>query len=98
MSEIDQDFSLGVTSFSDQDIDEQTEKDVTIKVLSLFQDDFRNESSAPFSIQNVIEIGHTEHNKAPGEWYGVSKMNEITKALFEKNTLSELKNIKICTF
>ena len=25
-------------------------------------------------------------------------MNEITKALFEKNTLSELKDIKICTF
>lgn len=24
-------------------------------------------------------------------------MNEITKALFEKNTLSELQDIKICT-
>lgn len=25
-------------------------------------------------------------------------MNEITKALFEKNTLPELNDIKICTF
>lgn len=25
-------------------------------------------------------------------------MNEITKALFEKNTLSEFEDIKICTF
>jgi flagellin-specific chaperone FliS len=72
--------------------------------LEFFDDDKRNETAYAFSIQNIVETGLMEHGRLPGEWYGVSKMNEIFQSLNETynfdTNLSEnmLGNFKICNF
>ena len=64
-----------------------------LKILTLFDDDKRNTTESPFSIQNVAEVGLNEHDRLPGEWYGVSKMNQIFRALNETCNFSPaLKN------
>lgn len=75
-----------------------------MRILKLFDDDKRNHTANAFSIQNVVEVGLQEHGRLPGEWYGVSKMNEIFKVInqtynFDTN-LSEnvLGKFKICEF
>jgi hypothetical protein len=51
-----------------------------------------------------VELGLNEHGRLPGEWYGVSKMNEIFKALndtynFDSNLGGNmLGKFKICEF
>lgn len=73
-------------------------------VLGLFDDDKRNQTEHPFSIQNVVEVGLQVHGKLPGEWYGVCNLNEIMKSLHETYNfdagLSDnfLGNFKICSF
>ena len=52
-----------------------------LRILRLFDDDKRNHTANAFSIQNVVEVGLQEHGRLPGEWYGVSKMNEIFKTI-----------------
>ena len=72
--------------------------------MELFNDDKRNETKHCFSIQNIAETGLLEHGRLPGEWYGVSKMNEIFTSLNETYNfdcnLSEnsLGKFKICNF
>ena len=72
--------------------------------MELFDDDKRNETGHAFSIQNIVETGLMEHGRLPGEWYGVSKMNEIFQSLNETynfdTKLSEniLGSLKICNF
>lgn len=79
-------------------------RDADLRILKLFDDDKRNKISSAFSIQNVVEVGLREHGRLPGEWYGVSKMNEIFKTLneaynFDKNLSgNNLGNFKICEF
>lgn len=51
--------------------------------MDLFGDNKRNETKHCFSIQNIAEVGLLEHGRLPGEWYGVSKMNEIFWSLNE---------------
>lgn len=73
-------------------------------VLGLFDDDKRNQTEHPFSIQNVVEIGLQVHGKLPGEWYGVCNLNEIMKTLHETYNFDSglsgnfLGNFKLCSF
>jgi len=75
-----------------------------VDILTLFDDDIRNSSESAFSIQNVVEVGLSEHNRLPGEWYGVSKINEIFVTLNETYNFSpmlsdnKLSNFKMCAF
>jgi len=66
----------------------ESQHTMNIRILNLFDDDKRNITQNAFSIQNVVEIGLNEHNRMPGEWYGVSKMNEIFKTLNETYNFS----------
>lgn len=72
--------------------------------MGLFDDDKRNQTEHPFSIQNVVEVGLQVHGKLPGEWYGVCNLNEIMKTLHETynfdSDLSDnfLGNFKVCSF
>lgn len=46
-------------------------------------------------------MGLHEHGRLPGEWYGVSKMNEIFKsinALYNVGNNHLLANFKVCEF
>ena len=48
-----------------------------------------------------MDVGLHEHGRLPGEWYGVSKMNEIFHSLNRNEKLEEnqiLKGFKICVF
>ena len=65
----------------------QTNKN--IEILSLFDDDKRNCTENPFSIQNVVEMAHTMHKQLPGEWYGVTKINEIFCQINDTFNLSQ---------
>lgn len=83
---------------------DQNEEIANLKILRLFDDDKRNHTENAFSIQNIVEVGLQEHGRLPGEWYGVSKMNEIFRNInqaynFDKE-LSEnfLGKFKICEF
>jgi hypothetical protein len=60
-----------------------------MKILELFDDDKRNETANAFSIQNIVETGLLEHGRLPGEWYGVSKMNEIFQSLNQTYNFDE---------
>jgi hypothetical protein len=47
----------------------------------------------------VVEVGLNEHDRLPGEWYGVSKMNQIFRTLNETyNFSSQLKSNKLGKF
>ena len=52
----------------------------------------------------MVETGLLEHGRLPGEWYGVSKMNEIFQSLNEmynfdtKLSENQLGNFKIINF
>lgn len=59
-----------------------------IRLFQLIDDDKRHTTGSAFSIQNIAEVGLSEHNKMPGEWYGVSKMNEIFVSLNEAYNFS----------
>jgi hypothetical protein len=41
------------------------------EILSLFNNDVRG-ATAPYSIQNVAEIGLKDYGIFPGEWYGIN--------------------------
>jgi len=77
---------------------------VNVEILKLFDDDKRNTTENAFSIQNVVEVGLNEHDRLPGEWYGVSKMNQIFKAIHETYNFSpklsgnKLGQFKMCDF
>lgn len=49
-------------------------------------------------------MGLQEHGRLPGEWYGVSKINKIIKALHDTYNFDEnisnncIGNFKICEF
>jgi hypothetical protein len=82
----------------------KTRKSANIQILKLFDDDKRNTTESAFSIQNVVEIGLNDHDRLPGEWYGVSKISEIFASLnetynFDSNLSGNfLGNFKICEF
>lgn len=46
------------------------------KILSMFNNDHRG-AEAPFSIQNVAELGLKEYAVYPGEWYGINTASHI---------------------
>ena len=66
-----------------------------VEVLRLFDNDVRGRD-APYSIQNVAEIGLTHYNIYPGEWYGISTCVQVFEKLDSK--YQPLKNFIICTF
>ena len=72
-----------------------------IEIISLFDDSIRNRTEHPFSIQNIVEVGLNEHSRMPGEWYSVTKMNEIFQSLsyhFSDFAGSKYNNLKIQEF
>lgn len=96
--------SLSSSSFDCKKSNYLTTDQINILILSLFDDDKRNQTEHPFSIQNIVEVGLQVHGKLPGEWYGVCNLNEIVKSLHETYNfdanLSDnfLGNFKICSF
>lgn len=46
------------------------------KILSLFNNDRRG-AQAPFSIQNVADVGLKDYAVYPGEWYGINTASHI---------------------
>jgi len=82
----------------------ESEAERNLQILNLLDDDKRNTTESAFSIQNIVEVGLHEHGRLPGEWYGVSKMNEIFKVLNDtynfdtKLSGNILGNFKICEF
>ena len=53
-----------------------------IKILSLFNNDRRGDM-APFSIQNVAEVGLRDYAVYPGEWYGINTASHIFQTLLK---------------
>jgi cysteine protease ATG4 len=66
-----------------------------IKVLSLFNNNHRGES-APFSIQNVAEVGLRDFAVYPGDWYGINTASHVFQSL--NRTYSPVSRFKICVF
>lgn len=66
-------------------------------VLPLFLDDFKGHE-APFSIQNIIEIGRDMFDKKPGEWYGVHSISQVIKSVNDMYNSQYYKTFKIVTF
>ena len=66
-------------------------------VLPLFLDDYKGHE-APFSIQNIVEIGKTMFNKKPGEWYGVHSISQVIKSVNDTFNSQYYKSFKIVTF
>ena len=67
---------------------------LTMSVLELFDDDKRGRPEAPFSIQNIVEIGLAEYQQLLGEWYGVQTIGEILGKLADRHGT----DIAICNF
>merc|ERR1712110_1411352 len=66
-----------------------------LDILQLFNND-RRAGVAPYSIQNVAEIGLKDYGVYPGDWYGIN-----TASLIFENPDSKyepLKKFRICTF
>ena len=51
---------------------------------------------APYSIQNVAEIGLKDYGVYPGDWYGINTASLVFEDLDAK--YAPLKHFKICTF
>jgi hypothetical protein len=64
-------------------------------VLRLFDNDVRG-VAAPYSIQNVAEIGLTNYGICPGEWYGISTCGQVFEKLDKK--YRPVENLRLCTF
>ena len=54
-----------------------------IDILSLFNNDKRA-SVAPYSIQNVAEVGLKEFGVYPGQWYGINTASLIFETLEQR--------------
>ena len=50
------------------------------RILGLFNSDKRADG-APFSIQNVAEIGLKDYGIYPGQWYGINSASQIFATL-----------------
>lgn len=66
-----------------------------LDILQLFNSD-RRAHVAPYSIQNVAEIGLKDYGVYPGDWYGINTASLIFENLDCK--FNPLQNFKICTF
>lgn len=66
-----------------------------INILAYFDNDKRA-AVAPFSIQNVSEIGLKDFGVYPGQWYGINTASLIFETLEQR--YRPLQNFRICTF
>ena len=71
------------------------EKIRELDILRLFNSDKRAHV-APYSIQNVAEIGLKGYGVYPGDWYGINTASLVFEDLDTK--YAPLRNFKICTF
>ena len=51
---------------------------------------------APFSIQNVAEVGLRDYAVYPGEWYGINTASHIFQTLLKQ--YNPVKDFRICVF
>ena len=66
-----------------------------IDILRLFNNDKRA-GVAPFSIQNVADVGLKDFGVYPGQWYGINTASLIFESLEQR--YRPVKNFRICTF
>ena len=66
-----------------------------IDILALFDNDKRA-GVAPYSIQNVAELGLKDFGVYPGQWYGINTASLIFENLEQK--YRPVQNFRICTF
>lgn len=66
-----------------------------IDIISLFDND-RRAGVAPYSIQNVAELGLKDFGVYPGQWYGINTASLIFETLEQR--YRPLANFRICTF
>ena len=51
---------------------------------------------APYSIQNVADVGLKDFGVYPGQWYGINTASLIFESLEQR--YRPVKNFRICTF
>ena len=51
---------------------------------------------APFSIQNVAEVGLRDYAVYPGEWYGINTASHIFQTLLKQ--YNPVKDFRMCVF
>ena len=66
-----------------------------IDILQMFNNDKRA-GVAPYSIQNVAEIGLKDFGVYPGQWYGINTASLIFESLEQR--YRPVSNFRICTF
>ena len=66
-----------------------------IDILTMFNNDKRA-GVAPFSIQNVAEVGLKDFGVYPGQWYGINTASLIFESLEQK--YRPVSKFRICTF
>ena len=80
-----QDKGLGLNNIKQRELD----------ILQLFHSDRRSQI-APYSLQNVAEIGLKDYGIYPGDWYGINAASLIFENLDTK--YNPIDKFKICTF
>ena len=66
-----------------------------IDILRMFNNDKRA-GVAPYSIQNVADVGLKDFGVYPGQWYGINTASLIFESLEQR--YRPVKNFRICTF
>ena len=66
-----------------------------IDILRMFNNDKRA-GVAPFSIQNVADVGLKDFGVYPGQWYGINTASLIFESLEQR--YRPVSNFRICTF
>ena len=77
--------SLPLTQSEKRDID----------ILNLFHNDKRA-GVAPYSIQNVADVGLKDFGVYPGQWYGINTASLIIESLEQR--YRPIADFRICTF
>ena len=81
--------------YEDQGLGLNQKKQRELDILQLFHSDRRG-PVAPYSLQNVAEIGLTKYGVYPGDWYGINTASLVFEDLDTKYT--PINQFRICTF
>ena len=81
--------------YKDEGLGLNPKKQRELDILQLFHND-RRANVAPYSIQNVAEIGLKDYGVYPGDWYGINTASLIFENLDAKYT--PMNQFRICTF
>jgi len=78
---------------SSQPLTQSEKRDIDI--LNLFNNDKRA-GVAPYSIQNVADVGLKDFGVYPGQWYGINTASLIIESLEQR--YRPIADFRICTF